>query len=154
MAAGIALAILAVVVAVFGVEGGEGETSGRLASADEISRRPSAFVNRRVIVGGETERVVHRHALVLGGRFSRGRRLLVVTRAPIAAPFGPPRPAPVLRGDLVQIAGEVRTVDVRKEDQGLGTELDVDLRAFDRMPAVVAESVVVTPRAATPRGGP
>lgn len=139
---------LVVGLVVDGDDAEDGSDGARATSVAAVAAEPAAFLDDDVLVSAQVAEVLGPRTFVVGGgRFVEGgRRLLVVAERPIAIPSGPRAGRPLLEGDLVQVVGRVMTFDTTGFEEEIGAELERDFSFFDGRPAVLAESVTVTPQ--------
>lgn len=114
-----------------------------------IVAEPGQFVGEDVAVGGEVREIISPHAFTVGQHGFFGPDLLVVTKEPLTAPTGRSGSRPVLEGDAVTVAGDVRRFDRAAFERDLGINLRREFDSFvgddlgERRgdPALRAESV-------------
>jgi hypothetical protein len=91
---------------------------------------PEPFFGDSVVVGGEVREIISPRAFTVGQPGFFGPDLLVVTKAPLAAPTGRSGSRPVLEGDSVTVAGDVQRFDVAGFERFAGVELTRELDSF------------------------
>ncbi len=117
------------------------------ASVSEIVDDPREFIGETVTVSGEIASVLSPRVLTIGGdEFVGGGELLVVASSDV--PLQEVVGDGLERDDLVQVTGEVRSFDVVEVEQAARADLaDEALAAWEDRVAIVAQTLVVTPRA-------
>jgi hypothetical protein len=114
---------------------------------DEIVADPVRYDGRSVIVSGEVVAAVSRRAFVMGGDDFGGIRLLVVSIGTLPVRQGRSVESPLAPQDIVQVSGEVRSFAIRQLERDFDIDLDDRLiLAFEGQPAIIARSIVLTPR--------
>ena len=128
---------------------GEEEIPRTGATVDSITTNPSLFHGDLVVVAGEVERVLGRHAFTIGGDdFLGGDELLVVSPDPLPTVAGRPGATALAEDDVVQASGPVRYFALADVERDLGIDLEDGLfAAWEGQPAVVARRLDLTPRA-------
>ena len=149
---GIGIGLLIDTLGVFDARGDDPEAAGLPVLDTTLQRivtEPEQFVGEDVAVGGEVREIISPHAFTVGQHGFFGPDLLVVTKEPLADPTGRSGSRPVLEGDAVTVAGDVRRFDRAAVERDLGIDLRREFDSFvgDDLvarrgdPALRAESV-------------
>ncbi len=133
---------------------GESPPPVRPTTLQRITEDPRSFFGDPAQVSGQVREILSPRAFTVSPPGFLGPDLLVVTRARLAAPTGDAATRPILEGDSVQVAGEVRPFDVSAFERDVGAELrqEFDLFVGDDLserkgdPAIQADEVVFLPR--------
>jgi hypothetical protein len=141
---------LGLVIGAFAFDDEENEPRPAVAKTtlERIVDDPQSFVNDPAEVSGQVREILSPRAFTVGQFGFLGPDLLVVTKAPLATPTGRSSTRPILEGDAVTVAGEVRRFDLAVFERDVGVSLrrefdsfvgdDLGERAGD--PAVLADS--------------
>ena len=148
------LVLLAVLlVPLFNDRDSAGADNGTTIS--EITDAPNNYVGNTVTVSGEVNRIVGPRAFTIGGDdFIGGDELLVVSANAMPAIADRTTDNALVENDLIQVTGPVRMFDLAAFEKEIGFDLDNSLFGeYAGKPAVVAQSVDLTPRAGAAPGG-
>ncbi|MDQ4129945.1 MAG: hypothetical protein M3133_02965 [Actinomycetota bacterium] len=124
------------------------------STLEEIVDEPQSFLGKATFISGQVKEILSPRAFTVSPSVFSGPELLVVSKAPLAAPTGRSATRPVLEGDSVHVAGEVRRFDrpgfERDLDTRLGREFDSflgdDLDEREGDPAIRADHVTFVSR--------
>ena len=119
-----------------------------------IVTNPAAHYGESVGVTGQVREILSPRAFTVGQQGFFGPDLLVVTQKPLAAPTGRSGSRPVLEGDLVSVAGDVRKFDLSTFEREAGRDLRREFDSFigddlsERRndPAILADAVTFSSR--------
>lgn len=100
------------------------------ATLESIVESPDRFKGKPTVVSGEVREIISPRAFTITRPGLVGRELLVVSKAPLAAPTGRSPARPILEGDLVQVRGDVREFDLAKFERDTGVELRREFDSF------------------------
>lgn len=149
--------------------GGLGFLAGFLVFDDEEKERPAAasgttlqritdnpkdFYGDTTLVSGQVREILSPRAFTVSSPGFLGPELLVVSKAPLAAPTLRSATRPILEGDPVQVNGEVRRFDLSEFEKDVGSDLKREFDTFlgddlgERRgdPAVLADVVTFSSR--------
>lgn len=140
--------IVAAVIALFDWLADDDIGALRGVTVSEIYANPQAFYDEDdITVSGEVSRVLHPFAYTIGGEAFGGQELLVVGPPPAVVSEERTEERPILRSDIVQIAGELRPFQPTAIEEEIGADLDEERFAqFEGEPVLVAASTALTPR--------
>jgi hypothetical protein len=146
--AAVLLALALLLIPFFNERDSAGPDTG--ATISEITSNPAQYYGKTVTVSGEVDRLLGQRGFTIGGQdFIGGNELLVVGAKPLPAVADRPNNAPLVADDVVQVTGPVRQFDLAAFEKEIGADLDDNLfSAYAGKPAIIAQSVDITPRAA------
>ncbi len=119
------------------------------ATIREIVQAPDTYIGQNVTVSGEVNTVIGQRAFTIGDEeFMGGAELLVVSVNDLPTVDGWAADTSILENDIVQVAGPVRRFEREAFENAVGVDLDdAALEPFNGQPAIIAQSVDLTPRA-------
>jgi hypothetical protein len=110
----------------------------------DIEGDPSTYIGQRVTVSGDIDDV-YASSFTIGGRGFGGELLIIVP--PDAQLSGShSNDQPYADDDIVQVTGTVREYIIADIESEFGLGLDPEIEYEEQEPAVVAESIAITPR--------
>ncbi len=123
------------------------------ATVSDITDNPAEYLGETVMVSGEVDQMIGTRAFTIGGQeFLGGDTLLAVSARPLPTVGDRPTNEAVLTNDIVQVTGPVRRFNITEFEESLGIDLDNALfTRYEGQPAVVANSVDLTPRTGAAR---
>lgn len=97
---------------------------------ERIVAGPEPFFGDSVVIAGQVREIISPRTFTVGQLGFFGPDLLVATERPLAAPSGHSSSRPVLEGDLVTVAGEVRRFDLAAFERDIGADLMPEFDSF------------------------
>lgn len=135
----------AVFCCAFFLAGCQSEGPNLLATVDDITSDPAKYYGQQVTVSGEVDDIYGTTSFSIGGE-GFAEELLVIVPPEAAVEDARQGEALYLEDDLVQVSGTVREYIVADIEQEFGFELETEIEYEEQEPAVVAETIYLTPR--------